>query len=70
MTPITFSSAENMSIFWGYVKMLLSGVAPWIMISVALAGVGMLLVIVIKAWKQSAKGQENEEDDDYEVRHY
>lgn len=67
---ITFATSDNMSIFWGYVKTLLGFAGPWVMIAVAIIGVGMLLFVIISAFKKSAKDDEEEKDDDYEVRHY
>jgi hypothetical protein len=64
---INFYSTENLALFWDYVKMLLSATAPGVMIWFALVGVGLLLGIVVKAWKQSAKEEENE---DIEIKHY
>lgn len=63
---IEFWSSARLNEFWEMVKIVLSGVSPGIMISVATTAVGMLLVIVIKSWKSSAK----EEEKDYEYREY
>lgn len=64
---IDFWSADNMGEFWNYVKMILEGVSPGIMISVAVAAVGLLLGIVVKSWRKASK---DEDDDDIEFRHY
>lgn len=58
----------SMNEFWGFVGMLLSGVSPWIMIGAAISAVGILIVIVVKAFQSSEK--DKTEDDDIEVRHY
>lgn len=63
---ITFATAENMAQFWSFVETLLGFAAPWLMIAVAILAVGLLVTVIIKAWKQGAK----DEDDDVEVRHY
>lgn len=65
---IDFWSNSRMSEFWGYVKMLLEGVSPGILLVVALASVGLLLGIVVRAWKQSSK--DDDDNDDIEFRHY
>lgn len=63
---IDFLNSVNLGLFWDYVKMLLEGVAPGIMITFAVICVGFLIGIVVKAWKQSAK----EEDPDYDYKEY
>ena len=68
MMTIQFYTTENMGLFWDYVKMLLTGIAPGIMLAFAVVCVGLLLGIIIKAWKQSAK--EAEEEDEIEFRNY
>jgi ABC-type amino acid transport system permease subunit len=64
---IDFWSDNTMTEFWGYVRMLLEGVSPGIMLTVAVAAVGIMVGIVVKAFKSSS---EDEEDEDYEVKHY
>lgn len=64
---IDFWSTSSMGEFWGYVRMLLEGVSPGIMLTFAVVAVGLLLGIIIKAWKQSSK---ETEDDDVEFREY
>lgn len=64
---INFFTAENMTEFWGYVKMLLSEISPGVMLVTSTAAVGFLLVIIIKAFRKS---DEDENNDDIEVRHY
>lgn len=67
---ITFATPENMGIFWGYVKTLLSFASPWVMISVSIIAVGMLLFIVITAFKKASKDRYEEDEDDFEIKHY
>lgn len=55
-----------MSLFWDYAKVLLETTAPGVMIWFALIGVGMLLTIVVRAWKESAK----KDNEDYEYKEY
>lgn len=64
---ITFGGTEDMSEFWGMVKMILSGTSNWVLIWVAITGVGLLLGIVVKAWRQAEK---DNEDEDIEFRNY
>jgi len=66
---INFFTAERMQEFWGYVWMLMSTVNPAIMLVISLMAVGMLITVVINAFKQSAK-EKDDDDDDFEVRHY
>lgn len=63
----TFFSNTNLSTMWGYVETLLKFIAPGVMIPFAIVCVGLLLGVVIRAWKQAGKEQEEE---DYEVKHY
>lgn len=65
---IDFWSNSRLGEFWDMVKLLLTGVSPGIMISVAVSAVGMLIIIVINAWKSSSK--ENNDERDYEYREY
>lgn len=67
---INFFTDERMMEFWGYVKMLLQMISPGVMLVVAIAAVGMLLVIVITSWKSASKGLEKEDDDEFEVKYY
>lgn len=65
---INFWTTENMGQFWSYVKMLLEGISPGILMVVAVVAVSLLLGIIIKAWKESSSDQDK--DDDIEIRHY
>ncbi|MDQ0412897.1 hypothetical protein [Mesobacillus stamsii] len=67
MFSIDFWTTTNMSLFWDYAKVLLETTAPGVMIWFALIGVGMLLTIVVGAWKESAK---KDNDDDYDYKEY
>ncbi|MFP7202636.1 hypothetical protein SFC08_16825 [Lysinibacillus halotolerans] len=66
---ISFATTENMNTFWGYVKTLLGFASPWVMLAVSILAVGMLITIVIIAWKNASKDKE-EDDDDFEIKHY
>lgn len=70
MNNITFATPANMNIFWGNIKTLLGFASPWIMIAVAILAVGMLLAIVVKAFRDAAKDDDPEKQDDYEMKHY
>jgi hypothetical protein len=67
MPTLDFFNADNMNLFWEYSKSLLSTAAPGVMIWFAIIGVGLLLSIIVKAWKDSAK---DKDDDDIEFREY
>ena len=67
MPEITFLNSENLNQLWSFVGTLLKGVSPGILISFSIVCVGLLINIVIKAWKGSAKEQE---DEDVDIRHY
>jgi len=64
---IDFFTTERLAELWGYVKMLMEGIAPGIMIVSAISAVGFLIGIVVKAYRQSSK---EDDDDDIEFRHY
>ncbi|MBG9585549.1 hypothetical protein [Cytobacillus firmus] len=64
---IDFFNESNLALFWDYVRMLLEGVAPGVMISFAVVAVGFLLGIIIKAWKKAAK---DDDDRDYDYKEY
>ena len=69
MPQITFFTDARMTELWGYVKMLLTFASPSVLMAVAIIAVGMVLTIVISAWKNAASKKE-EQDDDYEIKHY
>lgn len=69
MMQINFFNSTNMIQFWGYVKMLLVGISPGIMLVTGTVAVGFLLVVIIKAFKKSNE-DEKDDDDEIEVRHY
>jgi hypothetical protein len=64
---VNFFNEENMTLFWEYCKSLLSTAAPGVLIVIAVMGVGMLITIIINAWKEANK---KEQDDDYDYREY
>lgn len=66
---ITFGGAKDMAIFWGFVKMLLEAMSPWILISFAFVLAGLVIGIVIKLY-QTASGNDDSDDDDYDFKHY
>ncbi|PAE09795.1 hypothetical protein CHI02_23315 [Niallia circulans] len=66
---IEFFTKARLEEFWGYVWMLMSTASPGLMLVIAVISVGMLLSIVIVGFKKSSKDTEDEEED-YEIRHY
>lgn len=64
---IDFWTDANMAEFWGFSKMLLETTAPGVMIWFAIVGVGLVLTIVVKAWRDSSKENSDEE---YDYREY
>lgn len=66
---MTFFTDARMQEFWGLVKALLLSVSPMVMISVALIAVGMLLTIIVNSFKQ-ARSKDDDDDSDYEIKHY
>lgn len=67
MYDIEFWNSVRLTEFWDMVGGLLKFVSPGVLITVAIIGVGMLLTIVINAFKQ---GAEDDDDKDYEIKHY
>lgn len=66
---ITFATKENMNMFWGFTRALLSFASPFLMIAVAIVAVGMVITIIVVAFKKA--GKENDDDkDEYEIKHY
>lgn len=61
---LTFFTAERMSTFWGYVRMLLESVSPIVMIVAALGALGIFITIIVKAMNKA------EDDQDFEYREY
>lgn len=64
---IDFWTNQNMGEFWGFVKMLLETVQPGVMLVVAVAALGLLLGIIVKAFRKSSG---DTEDEDVEIRRY
>lgn len=65
MFEIDFANAENMQMFWDFTKSLLKTASPWVLISFATVAVGWLLKIIVDAFRSG-----NDDDDDYDIRHY
>lgn len=62
---ITFGNSTDLAEFWNMVKMLLTAVNPWVMISFSIVCVGLLLAIVVKAWRNASKETDHDSDYDY-----
>lgn len=69
LLTIDWETDKLLTMFWGYVKSLLGFTSPWVMISVAIFSVGLLLTIIISAWVKASKDKDDE-DEDFEVKHY
>lgn len=67
MFNIDFFNADNMNLFWQYVQSLLKTVSPAVMLWAALCAVGLLIPIIIKAFR---KADEDDEDEDFEYKQY
>ena len=61
---LNFFTAERMSTFWEYVRMLLESVSPVVMIFAALAALGFFITIVVRAMNKA------EDDQDFDYREY
>lgn len=67
METINFFNTENMGLFWEYVQSLLTTAAPGVMLWFAIVAVGLVLTMVVKAWRES---QKEDKDEDYDYREY
>lgn len=61
---IEFWTSENMNEFWSYVRMLLETASPGIMLVAAVSAVGLLIPIIVNAFKKAS--DDHEKDYDYE----
>lgn len=75
MSDYTFFTSARLMEFWGWVKILLQMASPAVLIAVAIIAVGLLLAIVIRAFKKASKEQYagsydviEEDDDDFKRR--
>ncbi|WP_445486474.1 hypothetical protein [Niallia sp. 03133] len=68
MPKINFFTEARMNEFWEYVKMLLSTASPMVLIMVAVSAAGLLITILVRIFRKAAADEED--NDDYEVRHY
>lgn len=67
---MTFFTEERLLEFWGYVRSMLLSVSPMVMLMVALTAVSLLLVIVVRIFKQANRKDDKDDDDEFEIRHY
>lgn len=68
MYEITFFNDERMGEFWLMVEGLLKFAAPSVLIFVAISGVGMLLMIVIKSFRRASNSEDD--DKDFDIKYY
>jgi len=67
----TFFTTQRLSVFWDYVGALIKYIAPAIMIAVAIAIVGMVLNVIITAFRKGADSEDRrKDDDDYDMKYY
>lgn len=62
-----FFTNARLTELWQMVEALLKLASPSLLIFVAIALVGMLIMIVIKTFKKS---DDDDNDDEYEIKHY
>lgn len=67
MYDFNFFNSTNVQTLWELIGMLLKGVAPGVMISVAFPAVGLLIYIVSRAFHEANK---KEKEEDYEYKEY
>lgn len=64
----TFFTSQRLAEFWEMVEGLLKLASPSVLIFVAISAVGMLLLLVIRAFKKGANSQDD--DKDYDIKYY
>ena len=70
---IEFWNSGRLQEFWDMAAAMLKFAAPGVLIAVAIIGVGMLLTIVIAAFKKGADDDDRrrrDDDDDFDVKYY
>lgn len=74
LPSMQFFTDARLREFWGYVRELTLTVSPLIMLAAAVVAVGMLLAIIVNAFKQASRNDDDDDDrndnNDYEVRRY
>lgn len=63
-----FFTARRLGEFWDMVFGLVKLASPGVMISVAIACVGLLITIVVQAVRKGAKDED--EDRDFDIKYY
>ncbi|WP_249646155.1 MULTISPECIES: hypothetical protein [unclassified Lysinibacillus] len=67
----TFFTPQRLDVFWSYVGALIKYIAPAIMIAVALYCVGMVLNVIISAFRKGADSEDRrKDDDDIDMKYY
>lgn len=67
MYDVTFFTNARMNEFWDMVSGLLKFSSPSVLIFVAITMAGILLTVVIRAFKSSSK---DDSDKDYDIHYY
>lgn len=65
----TFFTQARLKEFWDMVFGLVKLASPGVLISVAIACVGLILVLAVKAFKKGADS-EDDHDRDYDIKYY
>lgn len=68
MYDVEFWNTSRMHEFWDMVSGLLTFASPSVLIAISVLAAGMFLMIVIKAMKQSA--DDDRDDEEYEIKYY
>lgn len=68
----TFFDSKNLKTLWDFVAVLLKYVAPGVMILVAIFCVGLVINLVIRAFKKGSDDDDDrrKDDDEYDMRYY
>ena len=64
---MNFFTEARMLEFWGYVRAILMSASPMVMLGVAIFCVGLVITIIIRAFRQA---QDDDQDEDFDIKHY
>lgn len=63
-----FFTSARLKEFWSMIEGLLSFAAPSVLIFVAISAVGMVVTLIIKAFRKGANS--DDDDKDYDIKYY